>query len=73
MAKDDDQQTLIIVLAMGAAALFLSRYLSSSESSAAQEYVDALDQFTIKHDDSRFKIQWPEKNFVLSERDMTSK
>jgi dTDP-4-dehydrorhamnose 3,5-epimerase len=37
------------------------------------EYADALDQFTIKYDDSRFNVQWPEKNFLLSERDITSK
>tara|TARA_B100000073_G_C23527739_1_gene490733 strand:- start:103 stop:420 length:318 start_codon:yes stop_codon:yes gene_type:complete len=56
MAKDDDQQTLIIVLAMGAAALFLSRYLSSSESSAAQEYVDALDDNSIPRDNLTMNV-----------------
>ena len=48
--KKDDQQTLIIVLAMAAAALFLSRYLSSSENKAAQEYVDALDDGSLERD-----------------------
>ena len=48
--KKDDQQTLIIVLAMAAAALFLSRYLSSGENKAAQEYVDALDDGSLERD-----------------------
>jgi len=56
MAKDDDQQTLIIVLAMGAAALFLSRYLSSGEGSAAQEYVDALDDNSIPRDNLTMNV-----------------
>jgi len=46
----DLAQLVIIVLAMGAAALFLSRWLSSRENSAAQEYVDALDDNSIERD-----------------------
>ncbi len=32
-------------------------------------YLDASEQFTIKHDDSRFKIQWPKKDLIMSNRD----
>ena len=47
MTKSEDKDTtqlIVIALAMGAFALFLSRWLSSPEASAAQEYVDALDE-----------------------------
>ena len=33
------------------------------------EYTDSEDQFTVKFDDPRFKIPWPERNFILSDRD----
>lgn len=51
--KNEDKdlnQTIIIILAMGAFALFLSRWLSSPEASVAQEYVDALDDGSVERD-----------------------
>tara|TARA_B100000900_G_scaffold416057_2_gene448804 strand:+ start:8489 stop:8818 length:330 start_codon:yes stop_codon:yes gene_type:complete len=53
MSKEDNKdlsQLIIIILAMSALALFLSRWLSSSENSAAQEYVDALGDNSIERD-----------------------
>tara|TARA_B100001769_G_scaffold135647_1_gene106130 strand:- start:713 stop:1039 length:327 start_codon:yes stop_codon:yes gene_type:complete len=53
MSKEDNKdlsQLIIIVLAMSALALFLSRWLSSSENSAAQEYVNALGDDSIERD-----------------------
>lgn len=51
--KNEDKdlnQTIIIILAMGAFALFLSRWLNSPEASVAQEYVDALDDGSVERD-----------------------
>jgi len=49
MTKENTQM-LIMVLAIGALGLFLSRYLSSSENKAAQEYVDSLDDNSMPRD-----------------------
>ena len=46
----DTTQLIVIALAMGAFALFLSRWASSQEASAAQEYVDALDDESMERD-----------------------
>lgn len=52
MTKEDKDKTqlIVIALAMGAFALFLSRWASSQEASAAQEYVDALDDESMERD-----------------------
>ncbi len=49
MTKENTQM-LIMALAIGALGLFLSRYLSSSENKAAQEYVDSLEDNSIPRD-----------------------
>jgi len=49
-AKEQQTQMLIMVLAIGALGLFLSRYLSSNENRAAQEYVDSLEDNSIPRD-----------------------
>lgn len=47
MQNTQMSQTVIIVLAIAVAGLFLARYLSSSESRVAQEYVDSLSNNTV--------------------------
>jgi len=49
-AKEQQTQMLIMVLAIGALGLLLSRYLSSNENRAAQEYVDSLEDNSIPRD-----------------------
>ena len=68
--NDKNKNMVLIPPKIGNGFLVLSEYsVFSYKWSYYGEYADVDEQFTIKWNDPKFKINWPIKNPILSERD----